>query len=394
MPPLPLSGIRVLALEQAVAAPLCTRHLADLGADVIKVERPDGGDFARGYDSAVLGLSSWWIALNGGKRSIAINLKEERGRQIVRDLAGQAAVVVQNFAPGAMERLGLGVDQLRARHPSLIACAISGYGSEGAYAGRKAYDAILQGETGVIAITGTPEQPAKCGVSIVDMATGVYAFSSILAALYQRAQSGEGATIRTTLFDSVAEWMNPAVLISRAGRPPQRVGDRHASIVPYGPYQCGGGRRVFLAIQNEREWPRLCAGLLQRPELADDPRFRSNEARLLHRDVLEPLIEAILIDVPLEECEARLEAADIAYGRANEPAALLEHPHVLANDRLRTARTPAGAVTMLKPPFNVDGWPADDVSIPGLGEHTNAVLGELGYDASTIAALHATGVVA
>lgn len=391
---LPLAGIRVLALEQAVAAPLCTRHLVDLGADVVKVERPGEGDFARAYDTILDGLATWWVWLSGGKRSIALDLKHERGQRIVHEFAERADVVVQNFAPGAMERLGLGVDQLRHRHPHLIACVISGYGDAGPYATRKAYDALVQGETGVIAITGTPEQPAKAGVSVVDIATGMYAFSSILAALLQRGRTGEGATIRTALFDSIGEWMNPAILAAARGRPPQRAGDRHASIVPYGPYRCAGGARVALAVQNEREWVRLCAEVLRQPELAGDERFCRNELRLAHRDVLEPLIERLLSDVSLEEAERRLEAAGIAYGRANEPAAVLTHPQVTERDRLRTVHTPAGEVTMLKPPFNVDGWPTPDTAVPRLGEHTDELLRELGYDAAAIQQLHAAGTVA
>ncbi len=394
MTDLPLTGVRVLAIEQAVAAPLCTRHLADLGADVIKVERPDGGDFARDYDTILNGLATWWVWLNGGKRSVAVDLKHERGRDVVDRLAARADVVVQNFGPGAMERLGLGVDQLRARYPRLIACAISGYGDAGPYAGRKAYDALVQGEAGVIAITGSPDQPAKAGVSVVDIATGMYTFSAILAALLQRGRTGEGATIRATLFDSIGEWMNPAILAAAAGRAPKRAGDRHASIVPYGPYRCAGGRRVSMAIQNEREWTRLCTEVLQRPDLARDPRFGRNELRLANRAVLEPLIEEMLANVSVEEAERRLEAAGMAYGRFNEPAAVLTHPQVVERDRTRTVRTPAGDVTMLRPPFNVDGWDVPAAAVPGIGEHTDAVLAELGYDRQSVAELHATGAVA
>ena len=390
---LPLTGLRLLAIEQAIAAPLCTRHLVDVGADVVKVERPGEGDFARAYDTIANGLATWWVWLNGGKRSIAIDLKDERGRAIVRRLAERADVVVQNLGPGTMERLGLGIDQLRARCPRLIGCGITGYGESGPYATRKAYDALVQGEAGVIATTGTPEQPAKLGISVVDIATGMYAFSSILAALLQRERTGAGATIRTTLFDSIAEWANPAILADAAGRPFTRAGDRHAAIVPYGPYRCAGGKRVSLAVQNEREWARLCAEVLRRPELTDDPRFARNELRLANRATLEPLIEEILADVELEEVERRLEAAGIAYARANEPGAVLSHPQVVQRDRLRTVHTPAGDVTLIKPPFNVDGWTEREVSTPALGEHTDAVLAELGYAEADIRALRTAGVV-
>ncbi|MFN8556123.1 MAG: CaiB/BaiF CoA-transferase family protein [Dehalococcoidia bacterium] len=391
---LPLTGVRVLALEQAVAAPLCTRHLADLGADVVKVERPGEGDFARGYDSLLGGLASWLVWLNGGKRSIAVDLKHEAGRQIIHRLADRADIVVQNFLPGTMEKLGLGVDQLRAGRPRLIAVAISGFGETGSYASRKAYDALVQGEVGLIAITGTPDQPAKVGISAVDIATGVYSLSSILAALYQRTATGEGATIRTTLFDSMGEWVNPAILQARAGRPPKRAADRHAAIVPYGPYRCGGGRRVSFAVQNEREWRQLCAAVLLRPELATDPRFDRNELRVINRDDLEPEIERLLADVSLDEAERRLEAAGIAYARTNEPGDVLDHPAAVERDRLRVVHTSAGDFPMLRPPFNVDGWPTPDVRVPDLGEHTDAVLAELGYDAKAIADLRAAGAVA
>ena len=391
---LPLAGVRVLAIEQAVAAPLCTRHLADLGAEVIKVERPGEGDFARGYDSHVNGVSSWFVWLNGGKRSIAIDLKQQRGVEVVQRLAARADVVVQNFGPGAMERLGLSVDQLRAAHPRLVACVISGYGDGGPYETRKAYDALVQGEAGVIAVTGTPEQRAKTGISAVDIAAGMYAFSSILAALYARERTGAGATIRTALFDSILEWMSPAVLGAVAGHPPPRAGDRHASIVPYGPYRCGGGARVMLAVQNEREWRRLCDGVLRRPELADDPRFIRNELRARNRTTLEPLIEELLADVSLAESEARLEEAGIAYGRANEPAALFSHPQVAARDRLASVATPGGEATVFRPPFNVDGWKAGGGAVPAIGEHTDGILAEAGYDADAVRALRADAVVA
>jgi itaconate CoA-transferase len=393
MTALPLAGLRVVTLEQAVAAPLCTRHLVDLGADVVKVERPGEGDFARAYDTIMNGLSSWMVWLNGGKRSLAVDLKDGRGQQIVRQLAERADVVVQNLGPGAAERLDLGADQLRARAPRLIACTISGYGDAGPYAGRKAYDALVQGEAGVIAVTGTPEQPAKAGISVVDISTGMYAFSSILAALLQRQRTGEGATIRTTLFDSIGEWVNAPVLQASMGRPPARAGDRHASIVPYGPYRCGGAARVSLAVQNEREWVRLCAEVLRCPDLATDPRFDRNERRVANRDVLEPLIEEILSRLSVEEAERRLEAAGIAYGRANEPAAVPTHPQVTARDRLRTVHTVAGDFIMLKPPFNVDGWSVPEGHVPQLGEHTDEVLVELGYDPANVTELRTAGVV-
>ena len=394
MTALPLTGLRVLALEQAVAAPLASRHLADLGAAVIKIERPGEGDFARGYDRLIGDVSTWWAWLNGGKQSIALDLRAEQARRIVWQLAERADVVIQNFGPGAMDRLGLGVAHLRERLPRLIACSISGFGDGGPYAGRKAYDALVQGEAGIFAVTGTPEQPARAGISVVDIATGMYAFSGILAALYQRERTGAGATLRPTLLDSIGEWMLPAALQGAAGKPPARAADRHASIVPYGSYRCGGGLRVMLGVQNEREWARLCAEVLRRPELTDDPRFARNELRVANRAALEPLIEEILTDVPLEEAERRLEAAGIAFGRANEAADLLSHPQLVARDRQRTIHTWAGDVQALLPPFNADGWPIGDVTVPALGHHTDAILADLGYDPAVIADLRAAGVVA
>src|SRR5262245_105025 len=283
----PLEGITVLALEQAVAAPLATRHLADLGAEVVKVERPGEGDFARGYDSTVNGLSSWFVWLNRGKRSVTLDLKHQQGREVAERLVAWADVVVQNFAPGALDRLGLGVGQLRERYPALIACSVTGYGEDGPYRDRKAYDLLLQGEAGVLSITGTPEQPAKSGVSLVDIAAGMYALSSIMAALIRRRETGEGASIRVSLFDSAMEWVAPLAYQARGGSVPRRAADRHASIVPYGPYRVAEGRRVMFAVQNEREWSRLCTEVLGHPEWIDDRRFCRNELRLANRAILE-----------------------------------------------------------------------------------------------------------
>ena len=390
---LPLAGVRVLALELAVAAPLCTRHLADLGADVIKVERPGEGDFSRAYDTAIAGLSSWFVWLNRGKRSLTLDLKAERGREVVHRLLGGVDVVVQNFAPGALDRLGLGVEALHRRYPSLIVCSITGYGEDGPYRDRKAYDLLVQGEAGVLSVTGTPEQPAKSGISVVDIAAGMYALSSILAALYRRRECGEGAAIRVSMFDAILEWMAPLALQAAHGRPPQRAGDRHANIVPYGPYRCAGGRRVMFAVQNEREWERLCTAVLGRPEWVTDPRFARNELRLANRDVLEPLIEEALADVSVEEAEARLEAASIAFARSSDVSEVLRHPQVLARNRLQAVETPRGPVELPRPPFNIEGVTERPGMFPVLGEHTDAVLRELGYDDDAVASLHAEGVV-
>jgi itaconate CoA-transferase len=392
---LPLRGVRVLALEQAVAAPLCTRHLADLGAEVVKVERTGEGDFARGYDTTVAGLSSWFVWLNAGKRSLSLDLKHPRGQEVARRLAARADIVVQNFAPGALDRLGLGVGDLHARYPRLIACSITGYGEDGPYRDRKAYDLLLQGEAGAISVTGTPDAPAKSGISVVDIAAGMYALSSILAALVRRAETGEGAAIRVSLFDSILEWMGALALQARGGRPPLRAGDRHASIVPYGPYRCAHGQRVMLAIQNEREWARLCTDVLGRPEWVDDPRFCRNELRSLNRAVLEPLIEEALAGVPIDEAERRLDAAGIAFGRNRDVSEVYDHPQVVARGRMQTFDTPAGPVQFPRAPFNIEGLEADarTRAVPAVGQHTAEVLAELGYDAATVAELRREGAV-
>jgi itaconate CoA-transferase len=388
-----LQGIRVVAFEQAVAAPLCTRHLADLGADVIKVERIGEGDFARAYDSVIHGTSTWFAWLNRRKRSLTLDVKHPQGREVAERLVSGADVVVQNFAPGAFERLGLGVAQLHERYPALVVASITGYGEDGPYRDRKAYDLLLQAETGVVSVTGLPDQTAKVGVSVADIAGGMYAFSSVLAALYRRKDTGEGAAIRVSLFDSIMEWMSPLSLMAAHGPPPQRAGDRHASIVPYGPYAVAGGRRVVLAVQNEREWQRLCSQVLERPELATDPRFASNEARLRNRGELEPLIEEALSRFSVEEAEARLEAAAMAYSRMNDVSEVLQHPQVRERDRILDIGLPGGSVGVLRAPFNIEDLAEPPSRIPAVGEHTQEVLRELAYEDQEIDALRAAGAV-
>jgi itaconate CoA-transferase len=389
----PLAGVRVVAVEQAISAPLTTRHLADLGADVIKIERPDGGDFARAYDATVHGISSWFTWVGRGKRSLTLDLKAPEATAIMERLVGRADVFIQNLAPGAIDRLGFEADALRSRYPRLIVCAISGYGPEGPYRDRKAYDLLLQGEGGVLAITGTPEAPAKAGISVVDIAAGMYALSAILAALYDRQISGRGATIDIAMIDAIAEWMSaPLYFAHYGGTSPQRAGMRHSGIVPYGPYRCADGS-VNLAIQNEREWARFCAGVLNDPSLASDPRFDGNARRLMNRQELEALIEQHFATLSVEEVERRLEAADIPFGRVNDLAGVWTHPQLRARGRFATAPSPVGEIEVVRHPMNVRGVEAAVHGIPALGEHTDDILAELGFSEADRAALHAKGVV-
>ncbi|MPZ24841.1 MAG: CoA transferase [Dehalococcoidia bacterium] len=389
----PLAGLRVVGFEQAVAAPLCTRHLADLGADVVKIERRGEGDFARAYDSVINGESTWFTWLNRGKRSLSLDLKHAKGIEVANRLVERADVVVQNFAPGAFDRLGLDVATLHAKYPKLIVCSVTGYGEDGPYRDRRAYDLLLQAETGVVSVTGTAEEAAKVGVSVVDLSSGLYAFSSILAALYRRSVTGEGAAIRVSLFDSIMEWMSPLSLMATHGPKPQRAGARHASIVPYGPYTAAAGRQVVIAIQNEREWTRLCSDVFDRPELATDERFKNNELRLRNRGELEPLIDEYLSQLSVEEAEQRFERASIPYSRLNDVSEVLRHPQVLARDRLINIAAGGGTVDVLRSPFNIEGVVEQPAPVPSVGQHNAEVLGELGYGEAEIEALAREGAV-
>lgn len=371
--PLPLDGLLVVAVEQAVAAPLATRHLADLGARVIKLERPDVGDFARHYDRSVGGVSAYFAWLNRGKESVTVDLKAPEGIELARKLVARADVWVQNLAPGAAERLGLDARTLAARHERLIACDVSGYGRGGPYAGRKAYDLLIQAETGLVSITGSPREPAKAGISVADIAAGMYAFSGILAALYERERTGRGTALDVALFDALGEWMaQPWYQARYGGAPPPRTGARHASIAPYGPFRTATGR-IVVGLQNEREWRALCAEVLLRPELADDERFRSNELRVAHADELTALIEESFAGLSTEQVQARLADAGIAYAAERSPDELSDHPQVVARDRLRTVASPGGPVDAILPPLSFGGREPRMGAIPALGEHTDAV---------------------
>jgi itaconate CoA-transferase len=390
----PLDGVRVVALEQAVAAPFCTRHLADLGADVVKVERPDGGDFARRYDSVVDGLSSYFVWLNRGKRSLTLDLKSPGGRELLDRLLARADVFVHNQGPGVAERLGVAAAPLRERYPRLIVCELSGYGSVGPYRDRKAFDLLLQGESGLISTTGQPDAPAKVGVSIADVAAGMYAFSSILAALYDRERTGVGRAIETAMLDCLAEWMQgPAYFWMYGGRKLERAGMRHNIIVPYGPFRVAGGGMVNLAVQTDGQWERLCRVVLGRPDLADDPRFGTNEARLRNRAALEPLVEETLLALDRDALVARLVEADVPFGDVNEVDGLVDHPQLAARDRWLTVDSPVGPLRALDHPLNLSDMPRRAGAIPALGQHTDEVARELGYSDAEIAALREAGAI-
>jgi len=353
---LPLSGITVVALEHAVAAPFATRQLADLGARVIKVERPGAGDFARSYDETVRGMSSHFVWLNRSKESATLDLKAPQAAEIMARLVDRADVFVQNLAPGAAERLGLSAETLLARNPRLIVCGISGYGSDGPYREKKAYDLLIQGETGLISVTGTEDAPSKTGISTADISAGMYAYTGILTALYRRERTGKGGRVEVSLFEALGEWMGYPLYYARfGGFPPRRTGARHATIVPYGPYPVSDGRSVMLGLQNEREWSAFCQEVLARPELACDPRFENNSRRLANREALDAILREVFGGWTAEELVDRLDRAQIANARANTMEEVWDHPQLKARGRWRSVDTPVGPVPALIPPCSLDG---------------------------------------
>ncbi len=386
-----LAGITVVSLEQAIAAPFCTRQLADLGARVIKIERPDGGDFARGYDGRVRGLSSHFVWTNRSKESLTLDLKQPAGLEALRRLIARADVLVQNLAPGAAARMGLDHESLAPSHPGLIVCDISGYGGDGPYRDRKAYDLLVQSESGFLSITGTPEQMAKAGCSIVDISAGMYAYSSILAALLTRGRTGRGCRIDISMLESMAEWMGfPLYYGFEGASPPARAGAMHASICPYGPFACGDGRSVMLGIQNEREWQSFCEQVLGDAGLATDPRFDSNSRRLAAREDVHRLIEHRFSTMTAEQVIELLEAARIAFGEVNTIAGLWAHPQLAARGRWQSVQTEAGPVPALLPPGQTE---ARFDPVPRLGEHSDAILAELGYAESDVRQMREAGAV-
>ncbi|HEX6155936.1 MAG TPA: CaiB/BaiF CoA-transferase family protein [Burkholderiales bacterium] len=380
----PLEGITVVALEQVIAGPFATRQLAELGARVIKIERPDGGDAARSYDRTVKGLSSHFVWVNRSKESLSLDVKQPASREILQRLVSRADVFLQNLAPGAAERLGLG-PSLREKDPKLIWCGISGYGPAGPYAAKKAYDLLVQCEAGLLSVTGTPESPAKAGIPAADIAAGMYAFSSILAALVRRGRTGEGATIDVTMLEALGEWMGfPALFTAYGGEAPPRSGPYHATIVPYGPFRAGDGQTVFLSIQNEREFVRFCEVVLEDKALATDPRFASGPARQRNRQAMHGEIEKKFGRLTTDEVIRRLEAADIANARLNDMDGFWRHPQLEARGRWSKVGTPAGEIDMLKPPFNLSGFEPRLDAVPALGQHSDAILAELGYSTAEI----------
>jgi itaconate CoA-transferase len=393
MKPPPLLGITVVAIEQAVAGPFATRQLADLGARVIKIERPDGGDFARVYDTTVKGMASHFVWLNRSKESLTLDLKRPEAARILERLLDNADVFLQNLAPGAIDRLGLGAETLRRRYPRLIVCNLSGYGTSGPYADKKAYDLIIQSEVGMLAVTGTDGTPCKVGVSIADISAGMYAYSGILTALLARKETGEGTVVDVALIDALGEWMGYAAYYTEyGGTQPPRTGASHATIAPYGPYNTCDGT-IIIAVHNNREWMHFCAGVLQQPALADDARFRTGVLRVQHRDALTGVIEAVLSHLPSAEVLRRLEAANIANARVNTIRDYLQHPQLAERDCWREVDSPSGPIRALVPPVRMEHVEPAMGAIPALGQHSRAVLEELEFDRDTIARWAEMGVI-
>ncbi len=389
----PLDGVLVVTLEHAIAAPFATRQLADLGARVIKVERPGGGDFARAYDDRVRGLASHFVWCNRSKESLTLDLKDRRAGEILGRLMAKADVLVQNLAPGAAGRLGLSEQALRPRHPRLVVCDISGYGSDGPYRDRKAYDLLIQSEAGFLSVTGTPQQPSKAGSSIADIAAGMYAYSGILAALLQRGITGRGSRVEVSMLEALGEWMSfPLYYAFEGAPPPPRNGAAHATIFPYGPFPTATGT-IMLGLQNEREWKIFCEAVLGQPELIADPRFASNAVRLANRDLLAAMIVARFSGMTAAEVAAKLDEAGIANARVNDMRDVWAHPQLAARQRWRDIGSPAGTLPALLPPANSDAFEPRMDPVPALGEHSEAILDELGYGAAEIAAFRAAGTI-
>ena len=391
--PLPLSHITVVSLEQAIAAPLATRHLADLGARVIKVERPGSGDFARHYDAAARGLCSHFAWANRSKESITLELKSAKGKEILAKLLERADVFVQNLAPGAVERLGFDDQRLRGDYPDMIVCHLSGYGADGPYRDKKAYDLLVQAETGVVAVTGSEEDAAKSGIPVADIAGGMYAYSSILAALLQRERDGGGCVLHVSLFDGLCDWMGFPAYYALGDKPLNRTGASHAAIAPYGPYVAGDGRTILFSIQSQREWEQFCAVVLEMPAFASDTRFADNTRRVQNRAALQEEIESVFAAMTARQITERMERGQIAYAQLRELDEFWEHPQLAARSRVVEVGSPVGPLPALLPAAVNETWPPRLDAIPATGEHTPALLAELGYRPEEVEQFGQDGVV-
>ncbi len=390
----PLDGITVISLEHAIAAPFCTRQLADLGARVIKVERPGVGDFARAYDQRVKGEASHFVWVNRSKESLTLDLKQPAAIAVLKELIASADVLVQNLAPGAAARMGLGYEALKESNPGLIVCDISGYGDDGPYRDKKAYDLLIQSEAGFLSVTGTPDDPCKSGNSIADIAAGMYAYTSVLAALLQRGKTGKGSHIDVSMLESLAEWMGfPMYYAYEGAPPPPRNAAAHATIYPYGPFNAGDGGTVMLGLQNEREWRVFCDKVLLQPALATDPRFEANALRNANREALKEIILETFSTLSSAQVLERLDAAQIANARMNDMAGLWAHPQLQARERWRDVGSPAGAIPALLPPGRQSAFDYRMDPVPAIGEHTEAILKSLGRNAADIAALRAAEAI-
>ena len=390
----PLEGITVVSLEQAVAAPFATRHLADLGARVIKIERPQVGDFARDYDQTVKGLSSHFVWLNRSKESLALDVKHARSQDILERLIERADVFIQNLAPGASGRLGLSAEDLLAKYPRLIVCDISGYGDSGPYARKKAYDLLVQSEAGVLSVTGTPESPSKVGISIADIATGMYAYSGILTALLRREKTARGGRVEVTMLEALGEWMGyPLYYTHFSGTAPPRTGPDHATIVPYGRFRTGDGKAVMLGLQNEREWATFCDKVLGQPALAADPRYDTNTRRNERRAEISALIDKVFSALTTEQLIAKLDAAGIANARINSPEEVWNHEQLKARHRWREMGSPKGKLPALLPPATHSDFEAHIGPVPEVGEHTESILLEIGLTQEEIAELKSAAAI-
>jgi itaconate CoA-transferase len=383
----PLQGMLVVTLEHAIAAPFCTRQLADLGARIIKVERPGEGDFARAYDTRAKGSASHFVWCNRSKESLTLDLKQPAARAVLQQLVARADVLVQNLAPGAAARMGLDHASLAPANPRIVVCDISGYGDGGPYTEKKAYDLLIQSEAGFLSVTGTPEHPSKAGLSIADIAAGMYAYSAVLAALLERGRTGRGQRLEISMLEAMSEWMSYPLYYTLDGQPPPpRAGASHAAIYPYGPFTCGDGKQVVLAVQHDREWGIFCDQVLHLPALAAD--YLGNAKRLAHREHLRTVIEGVCSTLTAAQLVERLDAAQIANGQLNEMADLWRHPQLAARGRWTEIDSPGGRLPAMFPPHHVSGGePAPMGPVPALGEHTEAILAELGYATADIARL-------